>query len=244
MTHADPPLALDPSHDVAMIADVFARAGRIHIPRIFTSACAERIHACLVGETPWRLHLNDGSKHFDVDDERISLLPDADRVLLLDSMHANARAGRFQCVYHNFPIYDAYQERRYPELYLMRLYEYLNSEAFLNFARAVTAMPGIAFVDAQATQFRAGHFLTQHEDLAEGKHRLAAYVFNFTRPWHPDWGGVLQFIDDDGHISEGYTPTFNALNLFRIPQRHSVSFVAPYAHGARYSITGWLRGKS
>jgi Rps23 Pro-64 3,4-dihydroxylase Tpa1-like proline 4-hydroxylase len=51
----------------------------------------------------------------------------------------------------------------------------------------------------------------------------------------------LQFIGEDGHITEGYVPRFNALNLLRVPQKHCVSFVTPAATGGRYSVTGWLR---
>jgi hypothetical protein len=48
-------------------------------------------------------------------------------------------------------------------------------------------------------------------------------------------------LDQDGHVSEGYTPAYNALNLFRVPQRHAVSYVAPFAGAPRLAITGWIR---
>jgi SM-20-related protein len=64
---------------------------------------------------------------------------------------------------------------------------------------------------------------------------------NLTHQWRADWGGILNFLDADGHVAEGYVPAFNALNLFRVPQRHNVSYVAPFAMNGRYSITGWLR---
>ena len=57
-----------------------------------------------------------------------------------------------------------------------------------------------------------------------------------------DIGGLLLFDGEDGHIERGFTPSFNALNLFTVPQPHSVSRVAPFAANRRYSITGWLRG--
>ena len=44
--------------------------------------------------------------------------------------------------------------------------------------------------------------------------------------------------------AEGYTPRFNALNLFRIPAFHSVTQVANFAIGARYSVTGWIRARA
>jgi Rps23 Pro-64 3,4-dihydroxylase Tpa1-like proline 4-hydroxylase len=33
------------------------------------------------------------------------------------------------------------------------------------------------------------------------------------------------------------------LNIFAVPQPHSVTIVAPFAAAARYSVTGWLRMK-
>src|SRR5690606_24819670 len=104
-------------------------------------------------------------------------------------------------------------------------------------------MEDIAFADSQATRFSAGHFLTTHDDDVAGKQRRAAYVLNLTPHWRTDWGGVLQFIDADGHVTAGLAPKFNALNLFRVPQQHAVSFVTPSAPSSRYSITGWLRAR-
>lgn len=242
-SHLDPPVRLDPALDRTLIRQLFARVGRVHVPHFLTSEAAERTYRCLKEETPWQLHLNEGGKHFDVADEQMQLFTDANRALLLQRVTEHAR-HQFQCIYNSFPIYDVYQLGRHPELYLMRVYEFLNSPEFLAFARETTGIPNILFVDAQATLYRPGHFLTQHDDREVGKGRLAAYVLSFTRRWKADWGGVLQFIDGDGHVAEGYAPTFNSLNLFRVPQAHAVSFVAPYAEAGRYSITGWLRDRS
>ena len=52
----------------------------------------------------------------------------------------------------------------------------------------------------------------------------------------PEWGGVLQFYD---HIEQGYLPTFNALNLFSVPRRHSVAQIAMFG-GMRCAISGWF----
>jgi Rps23 Pro-64 3,4-dihydroxylase Tpa1-like proline 4-hydroxylase len=241
VTPSDPTVERNPALQAAMVRPVLEKMGRIHLPHFFKPDCAERIYRCLDSETPWQLHLNDGARNFDPPDEQVRLLPEASRVLLLDKVYGNAAANRFQGLYHTFPIFDAYHAGNRMDLYLMRVYEFLNSPPFLDFARAATGVSAIALVDAQATLYRPGHFLTEHDDRAHDKDRVAAYVLNFTREWRADWGGILQFIDADGHVAEGYTPAFNALNLFRVPQRHSVSFVAPYARAGRYSITGWLR---
>jgi len=44
-------------------------------------------------------------------------------------------------------------------------------------------------------------------------------------------------------VAEAYTPAFNALNIFKVPQPHAVSLVAPFAGGDRLAITGWVRSK-
>ena len=80
-----------------------------------------------------------------------------------------------------------------------------------------------------------------HNDDVELTGRLVAYAFTFTPNWRTDYGGILHFLDEEGHVDEGYLPTFNALNLFRIPALHAVSYVTPYAQGGRYSIIGWFR---
>ena len=66
-------------------------------------------------------------------------------------------------------------------------------------------------------------------------------MFNFTKLWERDWGGYLQFFNAAHDIEQAFRPIFNALNLFAVPQDHSVGLVSPFAYGKRYSITGWLR---
>lgn len=238
----DPPVRLALQPNVRQIAQVYARAGRVHITPLLSRECAERAYRSLVEEVPWQLHLNDGEKSYDLAQEQVRLLPEATRVLLHERVHANAQQG-FQYLFDNFPLSDAYALGRNLDMYAMRVFEFLNTPEFLDFVRQVTGSDEIASADAQATLYRPGHFLTQHDDLATGVQRIAAYVLNLTPQWRPDWGGILNFLDRDGHVAEGYTPAFNALNIFKVPQPHCVSYVAPFARAGRYSITGWLRAK-
>ena len=50
----------------------------------------------------------------------------------------------------------------------------------------------------------------------------------------------MQLLINPGHVAEAYTPTFNALALFRVPTRHAVSMVTPLALNPRYAISGWV----
>ncbi|MNL50034.1 hypothetical protein D3C87_1730150 [compost metagenome] len=69
-------------------------------------------------------------------------------------------------------------------------------------------------------------------------------MLNLTPRWRAEWGGQLQFLDADGDVSESLIPAFDALNVFRVPQSHAVSVVAPFAGAPRYSITGWWRSQT
>jgi SM-20-related protein len=240
---ADPAVRLNPDLDAAGIAAVYARHGRVHIPAVFPADVAERVHRALVAETPWSRVVRSASRHYDLVPGGWEALPRDKSLEIERAVHAQGRDG-FGYFYDNFPIADHHEAGRHLDSFLMRVFEFLNSAPFLEFARALTGDPSIAFVDAQATCYRIGDFLTAHDDAVEGKHRRAAYVLNFTPAWRADWGGLLQFLDRDGHLAEAYAPAFNALNILRVPQPHAVSYVNPLAGGARYSITGWLRAAS
>lgn len=219
----------------------FQRQGRVHVSDVLTPQGAETLFDVLARHTPWQLALNAGSRHRDLPAAQLALMPPEHRRIVTDALTEQARFG-FQYVYQNYPIHDLYEagHRDHP---LMALHEFLNSEMFLTFVRQLTGLHDIAYADSQATRFSSGHFLTTHDDDVAGKQRRAAYVLSMTPQWRADWGGILQFIDADGHISAGITPKFNALNLFRVPQPHAVSFVTPSAAQSRYSITGWLRAR-
>jgi Rps23 Pro-64 3,4-dihydroxylase Tpa1-like proline 4-hydroxylase len=66
-------------------------------------------------------------------------------------------------------------------------------------------------------------------------------VYGLTHDWQAEWGGLLLFHDAGGDIERGYTPRFNSLNIFSVPQLHSVSYVSRVAPEPRLSVTGWLR---
>lgn len=93
----------------------------------------------------------------------------------------------------------------------------------------------------RAPHYGPGHLLTAHDDAVAGKNRRAAFVVNLTRDWSADWGGLLMFHQPGVAAAEALVPSFNAINLFAVPQPHSVSMVAPFAPRRRYSVTGWLR---
>jgi hypothetical protein len=227
---------LNPALDRTALKDRFRAQGRIHIANVLTRPAAERLFRALTQETPWTLTLNKGP-HF-LDFEK---LPPEERTKLAFAAWERARSG-FAYFFDNHRLSRDGEPYADQSHYLAKIVAFLNAPHLLAFMRDITGLADIAWADAQATLYRPGDFLTVHDDKVGGHKRLAAYVLNMTPGWRADWGGVLQFIDASGNIAEGYVPTFNALNIFRVPAAHSVSQVALYG-GLRYSITGWFHAR-
>lgn len=240
MTDPSRPLRLNEALDWDALASAYAAKRRLHIADFLHPDDAAALHASLRNREDWRLVINQGERSFDLDRTAQAALTPDQRQQLEQAVYAEARYG-FQYRYESIRVPDAAAERTGDDP-LVAFASFMSTDPVRQFLRHVTAEPGIDFADAQATAYGPGHFLTAHDDEVAGKNRHAAYVFNLTPRWRVDWGGLLLFEDQGGHIEQGFTPSFNALNLFTVPQPHSVSMVAPFAANRRYSITGWLRG--
>jgi hypothetical protein len=240
MTEMPIDLTLNPGLLPEAIARAFARDRRVHIPGVLTPESAARVHRCLERETEFSLVARDGDGYVRVR-PGAGLSPGQEA----EMMNKAYRAARddFHYLYDNHPMSHEGEPYPDPSHYLAVITRFLNSAPVLDFARRVTGSAAIDFAEAQATRYRAGHFLNLHDDNFGGHKRVAAYVLNMTPNWRPDWGGALLFLDWRGHLAEGYAPTFNALNIFAVPQPHMVGFVSPFAGAHRLSITGWFRSR-
>lgn len=232
-------LALNPALVAADHAELYARDGMVQVGDFLTEESAEWLAATLERATPWRLALSEDGRGQLLRPEEARGLGAAELQRRLAATTTDAGKG-FAFVYQAYPVITALLAGEDPGHPTHVLAEFFNSPAFLSFARAVTGEAGLTKIDAQATCFQPGHFLTLHDDTGEGERR-AAYTLGLTREWRADWGGQLLFHDADGDVVRGFKPRFNAWTVFRTPQVHSVSQVASYAAKPRLTVTGWLR---
>lgn len=238
-----PGFALNPLLDPDALARGFAKRRRIHIADFLAAEGANRLFQHLRQRADWRLVINQGDKIFELDRAAQAALTPAKAAELDAAVHKAARLG-FQFRFETIRVPDADPDRLAAGSLLDEFARFLSSSAVIHFLRTVTGQDSIQFADAQATAYGPHHFLTAHDDNVAGKNRLAAYVYNLTTDWRADWGGLLMFHRSDGHTEEAFTPRFNALNLFAVPQQHSVSYVAPFVPHRRYAVTGWLRSSA
>lgn len=231
---------LDQKLDIERLSRAFREHARLQVRDALQPDAARELHECLDREVPWHLAYIGDQGSTTLSEQDLALMARREREALQAAIHRRA-ASEFQFEYNSYMMVTAYKEGRDPHLLLHRFLEYLNSEPFLEFARRVTGVGRIRKADAQATRYAPGHFLKQHNDITTEQGREVAYVLNLTREWQADWGGLLQFMDDDGAVIDTFMPRFNSLSLFRVPMHHCVSVVAPFAQRPRYAITGWFR---
>ncbi len=233
---------LHPSIKADRVREAFARDRRVEIAPFLTEAAAAALRDHLLGRDDWRLVLNAGEKVYEIDRPGQAALTPAQREELERRVAASARDG-FQYRFESIRVPDDVSERGARATLLDAFATFMSSSPALDLLRQITGVRDIAFADAQATSYGPGHFLTTHDDDVVGKNRRAAYVFGLTTDWRAEHGGLLLFHNGNGDICRGLVPRFNTLNLFAVPQLHSVSYVTPSAPRPRLSVTGWLRAK-
>lgn len=234
---------LNPAHDAAALATEFNKARRLQISDFLEEGSAEALYKCMTEKVPWLTAYRDGGQDHMISEEQLKAMQPQEIQALQTRVWKQAR-DEFEFMYGCYPMMDEKLREKNPDLFLYKWLEYVNSEEVLSFIREVTSLKTLVRVDAQATWFRRGQFLTLHNDYDpsdEGKR--IAFVLSLSRDWQPDWGGMLQFYDDDNNIEAGLMPKFNALGMFETPQNHSVSYVTPFCGNRRLAITGWFRDK-
>lgn len=238
---------LNPSLDREAFADRYRCNGRVQVRNVLTEATAAEIRKILAAHTPWGIAGQAGTHaRPDAVEAPQMRTPDgqARARSIIEAAHKAAAGGDYACRFGRYPILEAYQQQWSPDSPHDLLLEYLNAPDFLGLVRDITGIDNLVKADAQATMFGPGHFLGRHIDSHVAEGWRVAYVLNMAGDdWHPDWGGYLNFLDEDGDIVEGWRPRFNTLNLFSVPQAHSVGYVPPFAPAQRFAITGWVRDR-
>lgn len=214
---------------------------RGRIPRFLPDAEARSLADALMSELSWDWVFQDpAGEVVTLPASRWQSLARRQIDQLRDQIHQRARS-HFQFSFRKFSIVDALRNGVALPGSLAVWIEAFASKASIERVRALTGFADIQRVDAQVTLYLPGDFLTLHTDDHDARYpRRVAYVYNLCPVWQTDWGGLLMFMGDEGRAEETWAPEWNTLNLFSVPQPHSVSMVAPFAGGPRLSITGWF----
>lgn len=226
--------------DLASLRERFARDGRVVVPDVLDAGFARELRTCIETWTRWALVTRIDGAHRDFDAAAIAAMTPA-QLQPLQALIAAETRHDMQYLYERFPLHDIDYDPGALPGGLARFRDLLRGGPFIAMTRAISGCEDIAFGDAQVTRYRAGHFLTRHDDAHAHKQRRVAYVLGLSEGWRPDDGGQLQFLDEQDRVDHVVVPQFNTLTLFRVPRPHLVTAVSPFTDNARLSITGWLR---
>lgn len=233
-------LRLNPALDPAPFARVYADMKVVQIPQLFEDETADALERVLTS-LPWRLICqNEYRENILLTQETLSAMTPEHRRKLEDGIRERA-ADNFGYTYYTYPMIEAAQrgwDKGHP---IHALTVFLNSPPFIEFAKQLTGEPRLTKIDAHASNYQRGHYLTRHVDDGAKKERRAAYTIGFSRNWQPDWGGLLLFLDQKQDVRSGFLPRFNTLTVFDGLRVHAVSAVSTFAPAARLSIAGWFR---
>jgi Rps23 Pro-64 3,4-dihydroxylase Tpa1-like proline 4-hydroxylase len=225
---------LDPSQ----LRREFEQKDRILIRNALDERVAENLLQSLDSDIPWQMaYMENGTPCAFSREKRAGMSDDQWQTIQMKITALGARG--FQFCYGHYSVSDRNQEQCRLDAYVNTFRDFLKSDQFFDFARAVTGMPEVCNIEILAARYTGGDFLMMHDDTKKAERR-AAFVFNLSKDWHPDWGGLTHFLDRDGSVTETYVPTYNSLTIFAVPVLHLVSYVMPFAPRPRYSITGWL----
>ncbi|MBY6217055.1 2OG-Fe(II) oxygenase [Qipengyuania aquimaris] len=238
---------INPDLDREALAKRFAEHGRVQVRNVLTEETAREIQMILARGTKWGMAVQAGDGPGQEPQswrmEEIQAPGGAEKVnAAANAAHQASAKGDYAFRFAQYPILTAVQEGWDPGGPHELLLEYINAPEFLDLARDITGTRTLTKADGQASLYAPNHYLGRHIDSHVAEGWRYAYVLNFARDdWHPDWGGYLNFLDEDGDIVEGFRPRFNALNLFAVPTSHQVSYVPPFAPMGRTAIVGWIR---
>jgi len=147
--------------------------------------------------------------------------------LLVDSLRRNLFTYRFKrtVTSDSIPFFEEFQKEKLENFFKSFIEHKLN---YNNLKKQETFI----------SEYRQGDFISVHQDGGMGD---LAFIFNLTKNWRPEYGGLLHMEQKDGtYVS--VNPEFNSLVIMELPEggaNHFVSEVTKYAPNSRIAISGW-----
>lgn len=230
---------LNPHLDEPALADRYALDDRVRVDDLLIAEKTAEVREAALSLPFDYLFFSGGQTRLATESEMASLTPDQRRKLQQE-LNEMARQGTG----YLYGGYRMEKERLATAPAILRtLFELINSDRVLSLIRSISGRSDVDCADGHFTRFLPGSYLTRHSDNVVAERRRLAYVLSLTPSWHPDWGGLLQFFEEDGTPRDAWEPRYGSLCLFDVRHVHSVTYVAPWAGAPRLSLTGWFSSR-
>ena len=228
---------LNPDLDRKALKAAFKKDRRVLLADFLAGDGAEQLFAFIATRLRWGLSFNEGEKAVVYTPDRLAGMTGRRQRDLLQKIFTRAQTG-YQYLYKCFPITTDPAVSAVSDEIIHDLLDFLNGDAVLALIREISGVTELAAAEAEVAFFAQQHFAGRHDGGANGGGKRLAFEFGLTRDWRTDWGGYLQFFDEDGDVVAGIPPGFNTLTLFALPQDHNIGMIAPFTDVARLAISG------
>lgn len=215
--------------------------GRCSIQPILSDEAAALLEAHLAASEEWCRIRGIGGQRFDLPPE--AARDSSPQVLAdhraIDEAIAGDAGKSFAFLYDAIPMTEEARAPD-PDSPLAQLRRAMTDPAVYRWLERLTGESALSGVEIQATRFTKGDFLSLHHDGPSTDRKIAT-VLGLSRDWSLDWGGNLLFPSVDDRV-EGLSPGYNRLDLFMVPQFHTVTAVTAAAPRPRLAVSGWFLG--
>ena len=223
----------NPQLNVPALQQVYAQHGAISIQNILVPEYAEAIHKELLN-LPWEIEIKDYAQ---ADSFRMPAADLADGCSVMDVLQSGNHGKDLNNLFY---IRKCVNSENFSPGVLKEYVGALNADPFLELMRQITGHDDVTHSWVEATNYEKCCFLGAHRDDHHPGNKVA-FVFNLTKQWKLDWGGLLMLQPSQSQPPIIVPPVWNSLSMFTVPINHTVSCVSPAATQGRYSLTGWLR---
>lgn len=238
---------INPKLNVYSLEERLRETGRLRVRNFLQPPCAKALYRHLVNAVAWQTFVVSNERLLATPPgEPVGTDPEEEREIL--DLACNSARMRFACVYDADGVYpedmpdDANPSARPPDTVLAAFGEFLGSGAIGDMVRRVMELDALD-IRMCANRLRPGHFATFHSGVPEAdktRKRVSSVYFHLTPEWKPEWGGMLEYRNDEGDVVEALVPSFNTLDILSFPRGYWISRVAPFAGGSVLAVSGRL----
>lgn len=214
----------------------FVNKRKVEIPQLLEEAVVNKLHQFLTRLLPPYWYCATCIRK---DRKESPLLPAAAKENRARIAMAQKAFGENEFAYYFYRTFNAIPGQYSPLEYQIR--SFFSSPECIAFLNEITGLELTQLNTLFVSKYTSGSFLSTHNDAGNGK---LAFVIHLTKDWRPQYGGNLHFLDASREkIIETFTPTFNSMMIFEVPDEgipHFVGHVAPNTPVARIALTGWF----
>ena len=223
--------------DPKALAKEYKKAGRVLIKDAMDAKCADKLSESIETMAIWRTVYLDGETERRISGHDLQSLTNRRQRDMQENIYIQARQG-YQYLRYECPT-DVIPDSKDPKG-LTDADVFFKSDGFRDFLRKIAGAKDGELENVGARWLQRDHFMADSALATKLPDCKLWFSMDMTRTWQMQWGGQLNFLDDEGEIEQAWSPGFNQLSVYAGGTRHSIGYVTPFHHAFCLSICGQL----